>query len=144
MIVVDANLLLYAYDSGSDRHARARKWWETTLSVEGQVVGLPWLTTMAFLRIVTNPRAVHRPMRPATAMKIVGQWLERPNLIPIQAGRRHFEILSQLVDQAQISGPLMTDAHLAALTLEQGATLATHDKDFLRFAKLKVLFPLDQ
>lgn len=142
MIAVDANLLLYAYDQGAQKHQAGRDWWERTLSSEPQV-GLPWLTVVAFLRIATNPRAVHRPLPPEKALSLVREWYDRDNVHPIQAGSRHLEILAQLVMEGQVRGPLMTDAHLAALTIEHGATLATHDKDFLRFPRLKVIFPLD-
>lgn len=106
-------------------------------------MGLPWLTVIAFLRIATNPRAVHRPLPADKALALVREWYDRDNVHPIQAGSRHLEILAQLVMEGQVRGPLMTDAHMAALTMEQGATLATHDKDFLRFPRLKVIFPLD-
>jgi len=142
LITVDANLLLYAYDQGSQKHQAGRDWWEWTLSSEPQV-GLPWLTVIAFLRIATNPRAVQRPVPADKALALVREWYERDNVYPVQAGSRHLEILAPLVMEGQVRGPLMTDAHLAALTIEQGATLATHDKDFLRFPRLKVVFPLD-
>jgi hypothetical protein len=55
MIVLDANLLLYAYDSRSEKHEQARKWVEQVFS-GGELVGLPWQTVAAFIRITTNPR----------------------------------------------------------------------------------------
>lgn len=142
MIVVDANLLLYAYDESSGMHLRGRKWWESTLSSAPQV-GIPWLTTMAFLRIITNSRAVSRPVSADVAVATVRQWYARSNVYPIQEGPRHLEILAKLIEEGQVRGPLMMDAHLAALTVERAATLATHDKDFRRFPSLNVTFPLD-
>ena len=56
MILCDANVLLYAYDSHSRAHARCRDWLVGALNGSEQI-GLPWQTLWAFMRIATNPRA---------------------------------------------------------------------------------------
>jgi toxin-antitoxin system PIN domain toxin len=141
VIVVDANLLLYAYDSAAAQHARARVWLEGLLSA-AEPVGLPWASLLAFLRIGTNPRALARPFSIAEATAIVEAWLAQPCVTVVEPGERHWEILSRLLASAQARGPLVPDAHLAALALEHGATLATADRDFARFEGLRTLDPL--
>jgi len=55
VIVLDANLLIYAYNSGSAYHTRARRWLEATLSGT-DVLGVSWHAISAFLRVMTNPK----------------------------------------------------------------------------------------
>ena len=141
MILIDANLLLYAYDLTSEQHERAKTWLEATLN-EGQPVRLAWATILAFLRIGTNPRALAVPLSIREATRIVAEWLALPNVASLEPGERHFEILVRLLESAQARGPLVMDAHLAALAIEHGATLCTTDRDFTRFGQLRVSNPL--
>jgi predicted nucleic acid-binding protein len=50
-------------------------------------------------------------------------------------------MLRQQILDAQVNGPLVTDAALAALAIEQGATLCSTDRDFRRFEGLKLIDP---
>ena len=61
----------------------------------------------------------------------------------LNPGERHWEILRSLMISGQVRGPLIMDAHLAALAIEHGATLATSDRDFARFSGLRILNPLE-
>lgn len=140
MKLLDANVLLYAYDSDSSQHAACRLWLDAVLNAE-EMLALPWQTLLAFIRISTNPRAVRNPLRAADACAIVNAWLERPNILALDAGERFWEILRAQIHEAQVSGPLVTDAALAALALEHGATLCSTDRDFRRFHGLKLLDP---
>jgi toxin-antitoxin system PIN domain toxin len=139
----DANILLYAYDSDSAHHAICRSWLEDAFNSE-EVVVLPWQTLLAFLRISTNSRATKKPLQSAEACKIVSSWLDQANVSVIGAGERFWELLQDQIREARITGPLVTDAALAALTLENGATLCSVDRDFRRFRGLKLLDPTDQ
>ena len=143
MTLVDANLLLYAYDSSSRAHRTARVWLERQLSGSAPV-GLPWIVLLAFLRISTNPRALARPLSTSAAADTVASWLEMPCVVVPAPGPGHWELLRELVTKGQARGPLVTDAHLAALAIEHGATLATTDRDFARFEGLKLLNPLSE
>lgn len=142
MILVDANLLLYAYNASCDHHAPARRWWEEVMS-GSDPVALAWVTILAFLRIATNPRAFPQPLAPEEAVAIVSEWLERPMVVVLHPGERHWQLLSQLLTTAQARGPLAMDAHLAALAMEHGATLCTTDRDFTRFSGLRIRNPLE-
>jgi hypothetical protein len=132
VILVDANLLLYAYDASSEHHARARAWLEEVLS-GSDPVGFAWVTLLAFLRIATNPRALARPLSLGEAAAIVSSWLGQPCVSLLQPGERHWEILSGLLEPAQARGPLVMDAHLAALAIEHRCAIVSTDSDFRRF-----------
>ena len=141
MMLIDANLLLYAYDPSSPHHEASRHWLETTFSGP-ETIGLAWTTALAFLRITTSPRPLENPLSAFEAVAIVSEWLERPRVSLLSPGERHWEILRRLLTDQQVRGPLVTDAHLAALAIEHGATLATTDRDFSRFPALRTLNPL--
>jgi len=106
-------------------------------------MALAWQSVVAFLRIGTNPRVFTRPFTRTEATAIASSWLERPNAVLLEPGDRYWEILRGLVESGKVSGPLMSDAALAALAIEHGATLCTTDRDFARFKELSVLDPAD-
>ena len=141
MILVDANVLLYAYDRSSIRHAEAQRWLASVLAGP-EPVALSWATLLAFLRIGTDPHLLRRPLAVSDAAAIVSEWLERPTVTVLNASEEHWPILNRLLIEGQARGALVTDAHLAALAIEHGATLATCDRDFARFSGLKLLNPL--
>jgi uncharacterized protein len=141
MTLIDANLLLYAFDLSSSHHRKARNWLETTLS-RPEPVALSWASILAFLRIGTTPGLLQRPLAIATAAAVVSQWLARPNLKVLNPDDRHWEVLNRLLIEGQAQGPLVTDAHLAALAVEHGATIATVDRDFARFPGSSFFNPL--
>jgi toxin-antitoxin system PIN domain toxin len=140
VILVDANVLLYAYHPRAEAHERCRAWVEQAFS-GAEAVCLAWITVLAFVRISTNPRVFEQPLLADEALAIVSSWLERPAVSVLEAGEACWGIFRQLVVDAQVSGPLVMDAFLAALALENGATLATTDRDFTRFPGLKLLNP---
>ena len=141
MILVDANLPLYAYDRSSSRHEPARRWLESALNGP-EPVRFAWVTLLAFLRIATNSRAFTRPLRLEDALAIVESWLDLPLTGILEPTERHLELLRATALGGQGRGPLMTDAHLAALAIEHGATLCTTDRDFGRFPNLRFVNPI--
>lgn len=140
MILLDANLLIYAYDRRSPFHKAARNWIERVLDTE-PVIGLPWITLMAFMRITTHI-ASPVPQSIELAAAIVDDWLARPNVRTVGPGERHWEILRSTATEGQARGALFTDAALAALAIEYGATLCTADRGFARFPGLRFVNPL--
>lgn len=141
MILIDANLLLHAYHTRSPLHDPARKWLEGALSGPG-LVRFAWVTLWAFLRISTNPRVFERPLSTREASAAVSAWLERPSAGIAEPGERHWAILADLMNDGQATGPLVMDAALAALAIENGAVLQTTDRDFHRFSGLSFVNPL--
>lgn len=141
MIVVDANVFLYAYNEDAPQQ-RAAAEWLTKLLESGETIGLPWLTLWAFIRISTNSRIWSNPRPAAEAFAIVREWLGQSGIVPLQAGPLHLEILEKLSKDHGVVGPLATDAVLAAIAIEHGASLASTDQDFRRFTGLKWVNPL--
>ena len=133
MILVDANILIYAIDQDSPHHARARRWLEETLSGDTWV-GLPWIVILAFIRVTTRSGIMRNPLSPDHALAFVESWLRQPYVTAVGPGERHWPILSNLLRANGTAGNLTSDAHLAALALEHGYRIASADSDFRRFA----------
>jgi len=141
VILVDANVLLYAYDASSLRHPVAKGWWEQCLS-RPDPVRLAWSAIVAFLRIGTHHRVFDHPLSMGEACGHVASWLARPMVDVLEPGPRHWGILQRLLVSSQATGNLVTDAHLAALAIEHGADLCSTDMDFARFEGLSWRDPL--
>jgi uncharacterized protein len=143
MIILDANLLVYAYDASSPKHREARDCLERVFSGD-DLVGIPWQTISAFLRIVSNPRLFQYPRTIEQAVKVIEFWLELPNVRLLSPGDQHWPILRKVLIDGQVRGPFVSDAQLAALTMEYGAVLYSTDRDFARFAGLRWENPLEE
>ncbi len=141
MILPDVNLLLYAVDETSPRHALARAWVEELLSGV-ETVALAWSVLTAFVRLSTHPAVFDRPLTPRQAFDLVDAWLGQPSAIVVHPGDRHHVSMRELLEPLGTAGNLVPDAHLAALAREHGATLASSDHDFARFAGLRWFDPL--
>ena len=141
MILVDANILLYAEDSLHTRHRQARTWWDDQLSGTG-VVCLCWTVLSTFIRIGTNPRVFETPLSLEQAIVRVQSWLDQPCTRVVRPTERHWTVFKQVLTDGQATANLVTDAHLAALAIEHGCELASTDSDFARFPKLKWKNPL--
>jgi uncharacterized protein len=141
MILVDANLLIYAHVKGFPQHDGARQWLNQQINGVARV-GLPWPSLLAYVRIVTNPRVFERPLSTAAAWEQVQAWLGCPAVwIPLPTAR-HPEILGPLLKAATGRANLVPDAHLAALAIEHGLILCSTDADFARFPGLRWQNPL--
>jgi toxin-antitoxin system PIN domain toxin len=141
MILIDANLLLFAYNPRAAEHDASRRWLEATLSGQG-LVRFAWITIWAFLRISTNPRVFEHPLSMPEAEDIVSTWLELPATGIVEPSERHWEIFRTLTRDGKVRGPLVMDAVLAAIAIEHGATLCSTDRDFARFPELSWIDPL--
>lgn len=141
MILVDANLLIYAHVSSFAQHPRAREWLDSQLGGSGRV-GLPWPSLLGFLRIVTNPRVFERPEPVLDAWRQVVDWLGSDVAwIPLPT-ERHAGILGELLAEHGAQANLVPDAHLAALSIEHGLTVCSTDSDFSRFPEVRWRNPL--
>jgi toxin-antitoxin system PIN domain toxin len=136
VILVDANLLIYAYGHSFSQHERARTWLDERLNGTAPV-GLPWPSLLAFVRITSDPRVFGRPRSVSEAWRQVESWLDcQAGWIP-QPTERHREILGGLLASTATSSRLVPDAHVAALAIEHGLTLCSTDGDFARFNGLR-------
>ena len=143
MIVCDANLLIYSYNTGSAHHAKARPWLEEIFSGT-DMVGLPWQAASAFLGVMTNRMLPGERFSPAQAAQIVDLWLARPNVRVLIPGDHYWPLFRRMLIEGQASGALVSDAEIAALTLEYGGVLHTADRDFARFPGLRWRNPLEE
>lgn len=139
-MIVDANVLLYAVDSKSHFHATARTWLDEAMNGVERV-GLPWVSLMAFQRIITHPRVTANPLTPADAWSYITDWLDADQAWVPTPGSRHRDILGQLLIDGNLHGNLVTDAHLAALAIENGTGIYSFDSNFTRFNDLRWIDP---
>lgn len=142
MLVVDINLLIYATNRDAADHQAARAWWESALSGD-EPVGLAWLVLLGFVRISTHPRILPSPLSFEQAAGVVDDWLEQPVTRQLQPSERHWRLLKELLAPFGTAGNVTSDAHIAALAIEHGATLCSTDRDFGRFPHLKWQNPLE-
>jgi toxin-antitoxin system PIN domain toxin len=141
LILVDANLLVYAHVSSLSQHLAARDWLDERLQGPGRV-GIPWPSLLAFLLLVTNPRVFGRPETMSDAWGQAAAWLSCETVWLPQPTPQHAEVLRKLLLTPGVHANLVPDAHLAALAIEHGLTLCSADGDFARFNGLRWLNPL--
>ena len=142
MIVLDANILLYAYDESSAQHRAASSYLRRIFSAS-EPVGIPLHSVAAFLRILTHAGLRIRSFSLEEAVSIVDEWLDLPQVRLLAPGDRHWGLLRRTVLEGHAAGRLVTDAEIAALTIECGGELHTNDRDFARFPGLRWRNPLD-
>ena len=141
MILVDANLLVYARVATLPQHKAARTWLDGRLNGASRV-GMPWPSLLAFVRLVSNPRIFERPETPAGAWRQVEEWLDCPPVWIPQPTDQHRQVLGSLLRSQLGRANLVPDAHLATLAIEHGLTLCSTDGDFARFPGLRWEDPL--
>ena len=141
MIVPDVNLLIYAMDSNSPHHVPAWAWWDSVLGGP-EHIGFTWGALVGYVRISTNPRVMRLPLTVEQAMAHSRAWLSVPRARILNPGVEHLHIMERLLAPLGRGGNLVADAHLAALAMENGATVYSADEDFARFERLAWVNPL--
>jgi toxin-antitoxin system PIN domain toxin len=141
VILPDVNLLVLAHRTDQDGHGAARHWLVDEVNSE-RPFALADLAVAGFLRVVTNPRIFADPTPLKEAIRFLEGLFEQPTCVPVAAGPRHWEIVRQVLLDADARGNLVPDAHLAAIAMEHGAIVATRDRGFARFARVRWLDPL--
>jgi toxin-antitoxin system PIN domain toxin len=140
VVIVDANVLVYATDGDAPLHERAREWLLAAFA-RGEAIGFAWVVLLAFVRLSTHVAVFPRPLTPEQAVDLVDLWLRQPAAVLVEPGRRHPSLLRGLLLESGTAGNLVNDAHLAALALEHGATVVSFDRDFGRFAGVRWELP---
>lgn len=143
MIIPDTNIMLYAHVPSFREHSAAKSWLEETLNEGKETLGLPWQVITSYIRIGTNPKLFQTPIAVTKADSQITRLIEHPLVQILNPQSRHWEIFSNLIKKEQVTADLVMDAHLAALTIEHKARLATTDRDFTRFRGLRFFNPLD-
>jgi toxin-antitoxin system PIN domain toxin len=141
MILVDANILIYAVNADAPLHRKAKLWLESILAGP-DTMGLSWTVLLAFLRLTTRPGVFEKPLPSQTAFDIVDTWMTRPGVVTVEPTAQHLRVLRDLLTPLGTGGNLTSDAHLAALAIEHGAELCSSDSDFARFTRLRWRNPL--
>lgn len=141
MKLLDINLLFYAMDSESKFHERAISWFDETMSGT-ETVAFPWHTLAGFVRLSTRPGPMTIPLTTDEALDYVEEWLQQPCATVIHPTYRHASVLRDLLSAVGTAGNRVSDAHLAAMAIEHGATLCSRDEDFGRFPGLTWLDPI--
>jgi uncharacterized protein len=141
MIVLDANILLYGYDEAAAQHRAANAYLRRIFSA-AEPVGIPSHSVAAFLRIVTHPALRVGRYSLEEAVEIVDEWFALPQVRLLIPGERHWALLRRTLLEGHAAGRLVTDAEIAAITIEFGGELQTNDRDFARFPGLRWKNPL--
>ena len=141
MIVPDANILVYAHSRQSQFFEASVAWWEEALN-GNESIGLSWVVILGFIRLTTNPSAYLEGIDVRHTLQIVESWLTNPNVVVLNPGRDHFQIMSNILSNINLGNKLVSDAHLAALAIENRATLCSHDRDFQRFSGFRLFDPI--
>lgn len=139
MYIPDLNVLLYAINADSTRHMQAKEGLERIVN-SGREVGLPWVVYLGFLRLATLPMFSPSPLSVDRACEWIDEFRVLPSVQLLNPGKGHAAILRHLLLLVGTGGNLTTDAHIAALALENDAVLLTGDRDFLRFPGLRTEF----
>lgn len=141
MIVLDANVLINVVDVDAPRHAVSTTWLQRQVDA-GEVLGIPWVSLLAMIRICTLPSVLARPLTIEQALgaaeRLIGN-AESLRLLP--DGPQHYPGFSRLLREARLGGNLTTDALIAAIALAHGGRVASFDRDFSRFAGIQVIVP---
>ncbi len=141
MIVPDINLLIYAHNDRAPYYDSARKWWEGLVNGVERV-GIPWVVSTGFVRLMTHPRVLIHPVAAEEAVDYVQEWFRFPHITPINPGAEHMTHFRRSLAAAGVGANLVTDSHIAALAIEYQAEVHSNDSDFSRFRGLRWRNPL--
>ena len=137
MKLPDTNVFLYSVNPLSPHHKEAARWLEAAF--DGATgVGLAWLALIGFIRLSTSASILPKPLSIGDATGMVDEWISHSRARLLHPTERHAGILSRFLLVAGSAGNLTNDAHLAALSVEHGATLGSFDRDFKKFTGIKL------
>ena len=139
MQLPDVNVLIYAHREDAPEHHRYAAWLRA-LGEADEPFAVAEIVLASFLRIVTNHKIFEPPTPMETAIAFCQRLVEWPRAVLVMPTRRHWDLFVSLC--ANIQGPLVAEAYLAALAIEHGCELITTDSDFARFKDLRWRHPL--
>lgn len=138
MIIPDLNILIYAYNSSAAEHKKTKAWWEKQIN-SGELIGIPWVVLLGFIRLLSGTRIVEEPYKAEELFKIIDSWLEYPNVQLLEQTAESYSLLKSTMIKLNLSGSSTTDAAIAAIAAANKGVLATNDTDFLRYKNLEIL-----
>ena len=140
MILLDVNVLVAAHRSDHPHHDAVRLWLENLAAGERSFT-VPDIAWAGFIRITTNRRIFTVPTPIEGAFEFLRAVRAQPGYVSTVSGSNHLALFEALCDSGDARGDLAADAYLAALAIEQGATLVSLDRDFARFEELDWRLP---
>ena len=143
MRLFDVNILIYATRIESFHHERYKNWLKSTVEAPA-AFGVSELVLSSYVRIVTNPKILARPIAIDDALTVAENIRSRRNCVIVQPSQRHWNIFADLCRTVNAKGNLVADAYLAALAIESGSEWYSADRDFSRFPGLRWRHPLDE
>lgn len=141
MLFVDVNVLIYAHRPESPRHLEYRDWLDAA-RVGDEPTGLADVVAAGFARIVTNHKVFVDPTPAAVAVDFIDVLRSSPSILHVSPGDRVWPIFGRVVRSTESKGNQIADAFIAAMAIEQSATLVSSDRGFSRFPDLSWRHPL--
>lgn len=144
MTLVDTNILIYSTFEHAPEHDRSRGWMQAQLKATDSGLVLAWPVLYAFVRLISSTRVFG-----AAAVPVADAWshaqslIRQPNARIVTSGPGHARIAGELAATGGLRSDDVPDIEIAALAIEHGVALATHDSGFRRFAGLRVVDPLE-
>jgi uncharacterized protein len=142
VILVDVNVLVYAFRRDAPDHQRYANWLQELIDSD-TAFGMVDLVLSGFVRIVTHPSIFTPPSTIERALRFVDHIRSRPQCVSVAPGTRHWSIFTALCRETAATGNLVPDAYLAALAIESGCPWITADRSFARFPGLRWRHPFD-
>jgi hypothetical protein len=143
-MLVDTNVLVYATFADAPEHPRARTWLEARFAEGDETVALCWPVVYAFLRLITSARVFGpNAVTVGNAWAVAAAYLEQPAVRLVAPGAGHAAIAGELAETPGLRSDDVPDIEIAALAIEHGLVLASHDHGFRRFSRLRILDPLE-
>jgi len=133
---LDTNILVHAHRRGTEHHEHAHELLRTM--AEGTVpYALYWPSLYEFLRVVTHHRVFDPPSSTRDAVTAIGDFIGPPVARVLSETPQHRTVLDRVLAKSPVTGNLVHDAHLVALSLEHGVhEILTLDGDFARFPQV--------
>jgi uncharacterized protein len=136
VLLPDLNVLIQAHRADGPLHERCRDWLRGAYSGD-EPFGLCAPVLIGLVRVLTHPKVFSPPDTHDEVFSFLRSLLGHPNALLLNPGRDHVRLFEDACAAADARGDLVTDAYLAALAIETGATLVSAERDFARFPGLR-------
>ncbi|HEY5610969.1 MAG TPA: TA system VapC family ribonuclease toxin [Thermoanaerobaculia bacterium] len=138
---IDANILLYASDSGAARHDTAVEFLRAA-AARSELVCIPFPVAMSYLRIATHPRIFRNPLAPGEALQNLDSLASLAHVRFLSEAEGFLAAYRDTTGTVPTRGNLVPDAHIATILRQHGVRrLFTADRDFRKFDFLEVRDP---
>ena len=142
-MLIDTNLLLYATFADAPEHGQTRSWLDERFDDDEATVAFCWPVVYAFVRLVSSPRVFgEHAVDVERAWETAAAYLCQPATRVVTPGPGHEAIAAELAATPGLRSDDVPDIELAALAIEHGLVLASHDSGFRRFRGLRTFDPL--